>query len=184
MNYYVIGNGESRKNIDLSSLEGFKIGCNGVYLHEDVDMISAMDVFWANKITTETSHELLTRDHNISNPPYLIYYPEFVATSLETKTVDKGYASGPSALDYICTEKATEDDVIYILGFDIFYKMSTVNHIYKGTQFHPPTTNSFVNTDNFKQQVKEILIRNYDKNFVWVGKCDWVMPMMKVVQEL
>ena len=60
----VIGNGESRKTINISKIKGITVGCNAIYLHEHVDYICAMDKFWRDKIEKETTIPLLSRKYN------------------------------------------------------------------------------------------------------------------------
>ena len=45
----IIGNGESRKDIDIDKIPQGKVGCNGIYLYNKVDLICAMDKFWRDK---------------------------------------------------------------------------------------------------------------------------------------
>lgn len=169
MKAIVIGNGESRKPIDISKLEGYKIGCNGIYLHEKVDMVCAMDKFWRDKVQAETSLPCLSRCE------YDTKYLEINGKPINIP--DKGYASGTTAIDYACT-KFNE---IYLIGFDIFVKTETVNHIYKDTPFHPKSTQPSVSMDMFFKQTKEILWRNFNKNFTFVGECSWCSPHIKVI---
>ena len=60
----IIGNGESRKEIDINKINGIKAGCNAVYLYDKVDLLCAMDSFWRDKIIKETNIPLLSRKYN------------------------------------------------------------------------------------------------------------------------
>ena len=60
----IIGNGESRATINVDNINGYKVGCNGIYLYHSVDLICAMDKFWREKITKESNIPVLSRHIN------------------------------------------------------------------------------------------------------------------------
>ena len=163
---YVIGNGESRRDIDISKLVGFKIGCNGIYLHEHVDMICAMDVFWRDKIVKETNIPLLSRSVRNSFQPVLQIYDKHW---IDTPVTYKGYCSGITALDYV---SYMMDDDITLLGFDFGYKGETVNHIYKDTPNHPKSDRKAQNEDIFYQEALKVFKMYPNKSYTWIGDSD------------
>ena len=161
---HIIGNGESRKDIDIDKLPGIKVGCNGIYLHNKVDYICAMDKFWRDKIVKETSTPLISRLHNASFQTTLEVYD---GTWINTKCPYRAYCSGITALDYMCFTNPRE--TFYMIGFDFGYKGEFVNHIYKGEKFGPRINGKAQNEDIFLKQYIETIKRYPRYNIIWVN---------------
>lgn len=159
----IIGNGESRKNIDISKIKGITVGCNAIYLHDRVDYICAMDKFWRDKIVKETDIPLISRLHNNSFQSTLeIYQGEWKNTTC----MYRGYCSGITALDYMSDLYKGE---FYLIGFDFDYNGETVNHIYKDTKNHPSSNRPAQNENIFLKQFLET-VKRYPKNkYYWVN---------------
>ena len=159
----IIGNGESRKNIDISKINGMKVGCNAIYLYEKVDLICAMDKFWREKIIKECNIPLLSRRINNSFQTVLQIYDK---SWYDTKCPYRGYCSGTTALDYICSKY--KDD-IYLIGFDFDYNGQYVNHIYKDSEMAISTLTKLSNTlekkDNKIKDTVEDIIKGYERYF-------------------
>lgn len=167
----VIGNGESRKNINIDKINGIKIGCNAIYLHEKVDYVCAVDKFWRDKVSKECSIPLISRYHNNAFQTTLEMFKE--GKWLNTDVLYRGYCSGITALDFI----STKGNEIYLIGFDFGYTGSTVNHIYKGTPNHPPADYPAQHDAIFLTQCLET-IKRYPKNkYYWVSDSDFLIKM-------
>lgn len=160
----IIGNGESRKDIDVDKIPGIKIGCNGIYLHNNVDYICAMDKFWRNKISIESKIPLLSRKHNTLYQQFLEIFQNGQWSN--TKCIHRGYCSGITALDFACS--CLNDGEIYLIGFDFGYNGIKVNHIYKDTQFHPNSDRKAQNENIFLRQAIQTKNRYPRKNIIWV----------------
>ena len=159
----VIGNGESRKTIDIDKIKGIKVGCNAIYLYNSVDYICAMDKFWRDKIVKETKTPLISRLHNNSFQTTLELYD---GKWNNTDCVYRGYCSGITALDYMAN---TFNDDIYMIGFDFNYKGEKVNHIYKGQKFHPSANRQAQCETLFLRQFIETYKRYPKHNIIWVS---------------
>lgn len=169
----IIGNGESRKTINIDNINGMKVGCNAIYLHHSVDLICAMDKFWRDKIEKETNIPLLSRKHNTSFQTTLELYD---GSWKSTKCPYRGYCSGTSALDYICSQY---NDDIYLIGFDFDYNGEFVNHIYKDTKNHPKSNRPAQNENIFLQETLQIIKRYPLHKIYWVT--DSNLDIMKSV---
>lgn len=159
----IIGNGESRKHIDVDKIPGIKIGCNGIYLHDRVDYICAMDKFWRTKISNETNIPLISRYHNT-------IYQEVLEIRQNGKWINtdctyRGYCSGITALDFAC---CNFNDNIYMIGFDFGYNGDKINHIYKDTPFHPKSSRKAQNEDIFLRQAIDVKKRYPNRKIIWV----------------
>ena len=97
----IIGNGESRKTINVDNIKDMKVGCNGIYLYHSVDLLCAMDKFWREKIVKESKIPLLSRHINNAYQPTLEIYN---GKWNNVKCPYRGYCSGTTALDYICSQ--------------------------------------------------------------------------------
>lgn len=159
----IIGNGESRKEIDIDKIKDLKVGCNGIYLYNSVDYICAMDKFWRDKIVKESTIPLISRIHNTSFQLTLeLYDKEWKSTNCQYR----GYCSGITALDYM-SDVYKED--FYLIGFDFDYKGEKVNHIYKDTPNHPNSNRLAQNENVFLKQFIET-VKRYPKNkYYWVS---------------
>ena len=170
----VIGNGESRKTININQIDGLRIGCNAIYLHDNVDMICAVDSFWRDKIVKESMIPLISRIHNTSFQTTLEIYK--CGKWINTDCPYRGYCSGITALDYISNEVKGEE--IYLIGFDFNYNGEKVNHIYKGTPNHPNADRPSQNlSDIFLKQCIET-VKRYPKNkYFWVNDSDFLIKV-------
>ena len=178
----IIGNGESRKEIDVDKIPGIKIGCNGIYLYNNVDYLCAMDKFWREKISKETKIPLLSRYHNASFQIYVELFEK--GKWVNTECIYRGYSSGITALDYACS--CLPEDEIYLIGFDFGYKGSLINHMYKDTKFHPKANKAAQNEDIFFKQAIDVRKRYPRKNIYWVtdNKEDFGFSLIKIKEYL
>lgn len=160
----IIGNGESRKDIDIDLLPGWTVGCNGIYLYNKVDMLCAMDKFWRDKIEKETSIPLISRKTNNAFQTCLQLRKN--GKWEDTNCYYRGYCSGITALDYICSQ---QKDDIYMIGFEFAYNGEYINHMYKGKQFGPSIDQKPQNENIFLKQYVETIKRYPRYNIIWVN---------------
>lgn len=170
----IIGNGESRKDINISKINGMKVGCNAIYLYEKVDLICAMDKFWRDKVIKETTTPLLSRKINNSFQTTLQIYD---GQWKNTNCPYRGYCSGTTALDYILH---TYNDDVYLIGFDFDYNGEYVNHIYKDTKNHPKSNRPAQNENIFLNETLEIIKRYPRKNVIWVTDSQFDIKINKL----
>lgn len=122
---FVLGNGTSRKPIDLHELKSFGTlyGCNALYRDFEPDYLVAVDtkmILEINKAGYQHSHKVWTNPNrafrgmngfNFFNP-------------------SKGWSSGPTALWLASTHDISD---VYILGFDYQGIEEKINNIYAST---------------------------------------------------
>ena len=167
----IIGNGESRKGIDIDKLKGITVGCNALYLYNKVDYICAMDKFWRDKIIKETTIPLISRVHNTIMQTTLELYD---GKWINTNCPYRGYCSGISALDYMSNN---HQDTFYLIGLDFDYTGEKVNHIYKGTINHPNADRPAQNENIFLKQFIET-VKHYPRNkYVWVSDSNFIIKI-------
>jgi hypothetical protein len=170
----IIGNGESRKEIDIDKINGIKVGCNAIYLYNSVDLICAMDSFWRDKITKETDIPLLSRKYNNAFQTSLQLYN---GSWEDTKCPFRGYCSGTTLLDYMLF---IYKQPVYMIGFDFGYTGETVNHIYKGHRFHPRADKPAQNENIFLNQTIETAKRYPTLKIYWVNDSDFEIKIRNI----
>lgn len=150
---FVLGNGVSRKGIDLSVLQeqGTVYGCNALYREFEPDYLVAVDVKMVNEIC-KNQYQLT---HEVWTNPNRSYAK---LQGLNFFHPAKGWSSGPTAL-WLASQH--EYDNIYILGFD-----------YKGVDNGKKFNNLYANTMNYK--------RSHD-SATFFG--NWLRQTKSVIQE-
>lgn len=125
---FVIGNGTSRKSIDLQQLksQGTIYGCNAIYREFIPDYLIAVDT----KMILELNKESVQHRCPVWTNPNKAF-SKF--NNFNFFSPSKGWSSGPTAL-HMASDHS--NDEIYILGFDykgLGEKSELVNNIYADT---------------------------------------------------
>jgi hypothetical protein len=139
---FVLGNGESRKGIDIDDLKqkGTVYACNAVYRTHRPHWLVAVDPKMMLEIA-ETDYVVHNKLYSNFNSQYqkhkkLLDHVTWAAPSL-------GWSSGPTALKLACDHGFKE---IYILGFDYQgLKEDSKNNVFR-------LNNLFGNTRNYKKR--------------------------------
>lgn len=126
---FVIGNGTSRKPIDLADLKkaGKIYGCNALYRTFTPDVLFATD--------DEISIEIQNSGYPLTN----LFYTRYPLPNTGAKVIDLrwGWSSGPIALTYASIEKFK---TIYLLGFDLSGLAGKFNNMYADTPCYKKST--------------------------------------------
>jgi hypothetical protein len=111
---FVLGNGESRKGIDIDNLKkhGTVFACNGVYRTDKPDFLIAVD--------PKMVLEIAESDYLLQNKVYSNFNAQYnknpkILENVQWFKPSLGWSSGPTALRMACDHGFKE---IYILGFD------------------------------------------------------------------
>lgn len=129
---FVLGNGTSRKGIDIDYLQslGKVYACNAVYRQHEPDYLVAVDVKMILEITKsgyQNTHEVWTNPNkSFAKIQNLNYFRP-----------SKGWSSGPTAL-WLASQHRYKK--VYILGFD-----------YKGIDDGQKFNNIYADTMNYKK---------------------------------
>jgi len=176
---FVLGNGESRKGIDIDDLKdkGTVFACNAVYRTHRPHFLIAVD--------PKMIHEIAESDYMVHNKVWSNYNAQY---SKNQKIMDHcnwfkpslGWSSGPTALRMACEHKFKE---IYILGFD--YQGLAVdskknrfqlNNIFGGSRNYKKSNDEATFYGNWLNQTKRCLQDFKDVQFNRVIKKDWFTP--------
>ena len=122
---FVLGNGTSRKSINLNQLKekGTVYGCNALYREFEPDHLVAVDA----KMVLEINKSGYQLSHNVWTNPNRAYHN---MNGFNFFNPSKGWSSGPTALHLASTH---DTDDIYILGFDYQGLDNKINNDYADT---------------------------------------------------
>lgn len=156
---FVLGNGTSRKNLDLETLrgKGTIYACNAVYRHFEPDVLIAVDPKMVHEIVADGYHHNHVVWTNYNNG-----YKNY--TNLNYFQPSKGWSSGPTAL-----YKASKDNYkkIYILGFDYMglEEGKRFNNIYADTQNYKKSKEPATYYGNWLRQTENVIKNNPNTQF-------------------
>jgi len=175
----VIGNGESRKNIDLDKINSIKIGCNAIFRDWQVDHLVCCD----RNIVLEAIHEinldktkLYTRSEYINMNKKIFSLPELPYQSKQRPDQSIHWGSGPYAV-LLATQLNTLNESIDLLGFDLYGMGEKTNNIYKDTLNYKKSSERAVDPRYWIHQLGKIFELNQNMKFVLYCLDSFVKPM-------
>lgn len=181
----VIGNGESRKPIDIQKLTGriILIGCNAIHRDAIVDHLICVD----NRMVEEAVSNINTCEtkiyvrpssynlfHNVKNQKNILLVPPIPNQSTDRIDQPRNWGSGSFAL--LVASQLPKINKIYLLGFDLYGINSFVNNFYKNTKNYSDEQSHAINPDYWIRQSLKIFKLNPDKEFVIINQPAWKIP--------
>ncbi len=174
----VIGNGESRKGIDLNKHFDTKIGCNAIHRDYHVDHLICVDrrmVQQAIDANVNETSVVYTRSDWIDsykNKQKVKQVPKLPYNGTERWDEPFQWGSGPYAV-LLAAGLAKE---VKLLGFDLFSETKNVNNIYKDTDGYNQSTKNAVDPRYWIHQIG-MVFKLYNKcNFTIYQKNNWNLP--------
>ena len=157
---FVLGNGTSRKSINLENLKskGTVYGCNAIYREFEPDYLIAVDtkmILEINKSGFQHNHQVWTNKNKA--------YAQF--TGFNYFNPSKGWSSGPTALN-LASDHNNND--LYILGFDYVGLDDKVNNIYSGTPNYKKVSDRATFHGNWLKQTLIVCQKNTNKRYIRV----------------
>jgi hypothetical protein len=180
----VIGNGESRSNVNIKKVTDkyVTVACNA--FHRDYipnslvccDRDTAIEAL--NNPKLSQSRILVRNDFYENNrdrfPSYnLEPVPQLPFPILERQDESEHWGSGTYALLHACLLDA---DKIYLLGFDLYGRNNLVNNCYKGTVNYSPADSQPVDPSYWIYQISKIFEHFPDKDFYVINDANWSLP--------
>ena len=159
---FVVGNGVSRKPVDLNQLKskGKIYGCNALFREYSPNYLVAVDV----KMIIEINNARYQHSNEVWTNPNKLYHQ---MTGFNFFNPTKGWSSGPTALHLASIHNNNE---IYILGFD--YKGlgedNRVNNIYADTNNYKKSNEAAKYYGNWESQTYSVIFNNPDKRYIRV----------------
>jgi hypothetical protein len=144
---FVLGNGVSRQQIDLTQLKtlGTVYGCNAIYREFEPDVLISTDT----PISERIQHEGYSQTHvHYTRKPL----PDSGARRITQKYF--GFSSGPVAVGQAALDGAF---AVYLIGFDMGpTRNGRFNNIYADTEFYKKSSAVPTFTGNWVNQIKTI----------------------------
>ena len=180
----VIGNGESRKNINLQSLTGkiTMIGCNAVHRDCIVDHLVCFDsrmVREALKDVNTCETLIYVRDDWYHHFKKMLKHrnirlmPEIPYKGHSRADAARNWGSGTYAL---IVASNLEHGCIYLLGFDLYGDRQLVNNIYKDTDNYSSSRSSAIDPSYWIYQTAKVFETYKNKKYIVVNYASWKFP--------
>lgn len=165
---FIIGNGESRKDFDLSSLKGKGIilGCNALYREFEPDILVSVD----RGITAEIQASGYVKTHKV-----FVRYPQACPDGSYLKDyigARTDWAAGPCCLELAATayRMGFATATIYMLGFDLYGTADGfLNNIYKDSPHYRPSKHQAISHRNWVRQIGQNIQENNHLVYKKVG---------------
>ena len=161
---FSIGNGNSRKNLDLELLKskGIVYACNAIYRDFSPHTLVAVDEKMKIEIeNSEYSGRCIFRG-NINGNRKLI--------DGKTYYEDLGWASGPTATKLLSEQEKVNK--IFLIGHDVQYNISEYNNVYAGTNNYNKIGSRPNVYKHFIDQLKNVFIENHKIDYYMVSDID------------
>lgn len=155
---FCIGNGESRKGLNLASLseKGLTVGCNALYRDFEPDVLVSVDKAMFDEINQNYFGFWLYR-----NPDRKFYLGHKI---LKDRMLTSGATSMYIAIEYGCNK-------LYMIGHDLnaIVEKKTRNNVYNDTKNYKPSTSSCLDYEKFREDVESVIINYPNVEFVFVN---------------
>jgi len=174
----VIGNGESRKFVDIDKIKLPKIGCNAIHRHYAVQHLVCVDRRMVNEAVRtgyNAKNKIYTRrdwwgsyrlNQNVHQVPELPYKGD------QRPDEPFQWGSGP----YAVLLGATLGKDIKLLGFDLYSKTKHVNNIYKDTENYDSSSKRAVDPRYWIYQIGKVFEHFPKTKFTLYVEQDWTQP--------
>lgn len=181
----VIGNGESRKDIDISLSTDIKVGCNAILRDFHVRHLICVDRKMVNEAIQANYNEnslIYTRKDwfsSYSNYKNLRQVPELFYPGMERADNPFNWGSGPYAVLQGCllARKHKTNKTIKMIGFDLYgTSQNTINNVYKDTDNYELSIKKPIDPRYWIYQIGKVFEEFSDLNFIIYTTENWPVP--------
>lgn len=183
MHCLVIGNGESRRGINLQNFPNhILVGCNAIHRDHPVDHLICCD--------RRMVEEAIISDHTTNTkiyvrPEWFKYFRKIKKDKRINQVPDLPY-EGNNKIDHpfhwgsgayaILVAANLNPQSITLIGFDLYPLKEKINNLYKGTNNYAPSKAKPVDSAYWVYQISKVF--NYFPNieFNILNKEDWEIP--------
>lgn len=181
----VIGNGESRRIIDLQKLTRriALVGCNAVHRDAIVDHLVCVDdrmVREALQNVNICETKIYVRDNSYSwhrkvlKNKNLVRLPAIPNQTKERIDQERNWGSGTFAL--LIGSQLPNIKTIYVLGFDLYGNGLYVNNLYKNTPNYSEGGSHAIDPSYWIAQSAKVFKYFFDTTYVIINQNNWKMP--------
>lgn len=180
----VIGNGESRRNINLETYRSAYslIGCNAIHRDLIVDHLICCD----RRMADEATNNPQTIDTNIYVRPDWFHYFRKIQKNKNIKLLPelpyKGTTKGDDPVHWgsggfaVLLAASLGFEEIELVGFDLYPVDHSVNNVYKGTNNYASATAKPVDPSYWIYQIGQIFKYYPNINFIVRNYQTWSLP--------
>ena len=161
----VIGNGESRKSIDISTLKLPTVGCNAIFRDTTVDHLVCVD---RRMIREALEHNNTNQSILYTRPDWCAEFGVFPVPELPYKgdlRQDDPWHWGTGQYALLVAVKYCVMDHIHVIGFDMKSKDGLVNNYYKDSKSYDESKKSAVDPSYWLYQNRKIFEYYPKQNF-------------------
>jgi len=173
---WVIGNGESRTNVNINKLKGYKIGCNAIARDCEVDALICVDRRMVQEaLERNFPNKILTRQEWIGRfkrYPNVELVPQLPYKGTERPDEPFQWGSGP----YAVLEGTQYSSTIRMIGFDLYSTNGYINNLYKDTENYDKSTKNSIDPRYWIHQIAKVFECYPRKKFIIYQDQDWRMP--------
>ena len=174
----VIGNGESRKDIDLDKHSDTKIGCNAIHRDYCVDHLICVDRRMINEAIEQGVNEhtlVYTREDWVGNyKQYKRIRTVPILPYVGTERWDEPFQWGSGPYAVLLGAKLSEQ--VNLIGFDLHSQTSKVNNVYKDTKGYDASTKHAVDPRYWIHQIGKVFELYRKRKFTIYQTNDWKLP--------
>ena len=151
----VIGNGESRKDVNIDDLPSEKVGCNAIIRDYHVDHLVCCDKKMVKQALAQGFSPVYTRDRWASDfdSPHVMKLPDLPYSGDNRMDEPFHWGSGP----YAVLLATFLSKYIKLIGFDLYGIDGKLNNIYNGTSGYQKNTDDQVDWSYWVYQIAKIL---------------------------
>jgi len=167
---FVLGNGESRRGLNLHALvtHGPVFGCNALYRDFISTVLVSVDRMMVHEIRESRYKGHLIYRERTSDTPFRL-----LSTHEDTVYEDRGWSAGPTALHLMCL-RYPNIKRIYLIGFDLADDGDTddpepFNNLYKDTPNYRRSADHATPDRNWVNQLSKVFSWFEGPTFIRVG---------------
>jgi hypothetical protein len=173
----VIGNGESRKTINLNDVDSeIKVGCNALFRDFTVEHLVCCDRRMVREALEQNfSKSIHTRDDWLDifkKYPQVFGVPKIPYLGQLRSDQPFHWGSG----SYAVLLGANLGNTVSLLGFDLWGNNNLINNVYKGTDNYLPADKPSVDPNYWIHQISMVFKHFPDKYFIVYNTDSWIMP--------
>ena len=174
----VIGNGESRKDIDISAFNETKVGCNAIVRDFFVNHLVCVDRRMVEEVLQLSSFDkIYTRQdwiNSYTSNKHVTTVPKLLEDG--TKRWDEPFQWGSGPYAVLLSAKLCKGPTVRLVGFDLHSATNTVNNLYKDTSNYDPADKNSVDPRYWVHQINKVFEWFPQLHFKIYQKEDWVLP--------
>ena len=165
----ILGNGESRANLDLNLLKkhGKIYGANALYREFTPDVLVAVDTSMIKEIMDSGYHKHHT------------FYPRKIPVNYNDIPLIpeyRGWSSGTTCANLAILDGAK---TLYFIGFDLIGSNGKHNNIYKGTFNYRSADDVPTIHQNWEKQLHTLMIENQEVSFIRIQPTNYTPTLWK-----